>query len=161
SATSCHLTSPKTAAGLPPRTTRVHRRSAGSPTIGLECSIGCAGRSGARRTDNNSKNIQPEGHEEHEEKRLFIMSFVSPGVMFFVCSTSGYDPGLQLAAVVAPSRAVAGTSGRLEKVARLADLLGRTPPDLIEIVVGFLTGEPRQGRLGVGGALLSSLRDVP
>src|SRR5262249_47354199 len=25
----------------------------------------------------------------------------------------------------------------------------------------FLTGEPRQGRLGIGGALLSSLRDVP
>ena len=68
---------------------------------------------------------------------------------------------MQLAEVVSTSRAVASTSGRLEKIAHLAELLGRTPPDHIQIVVGFLTGEPRQGRVGVGMALLSSLRDVP
>src|SRR5262245_15952469 len=68
---------------------------------------------------------------------------------------------MRLADVVATSGTVAGTSGRLEKIAHLADLLARTPPDQIEIVVGFLTGEPRQGRVGVGFALLSSLRDVP
>jgi len=68
---------------------------------------------------------------------------------------------MRLADVVAASASVAGTSGRLEKVGHLADVMKRTPPDEIEIVVAFLTGEPRQGRLGIGMALLSSARDVP
>ena len=68
---------------------------------------------------------------------------------------------MRLAEVVDVSQSVAATSARLEKTARLADLLARTAPDEIEIVVGFLTGEPRQGRVGVGGALLASMRDVP
>jgi DNA ligase 1 len=68
---------------------------------------------------------------------------------------------MRLADIVATSDAVAGTSGRLEKISRLADLLKRTPPDEIEVVVAFLTGEPRQGRMGVGMALLSTMRDVP
>ena len=63
--------------------------------------------------------------------------------------------------VVAASRAVADTSGRLAKIALLADLLKRTPPDELEIVVAYLTGEPRQGRLGIGWAQLSAARDVP
>ena len=68
---------------------------------------------------------------------------------------------MRLFEVVAASNAVAGTSGRLDKVGRLADLLKATPPDEIEIVVAFLTGEPRQGRLGIGWAQLSAARDVP
>src|SRR5262249_39193188 len=68
---------------------------------------------------------------------------------------------MRLAEVVAVSDAVAGTSGRLEKVARLADLLKRTPPEELGILVPFLTGAPRQGRTGVGMALLSRVRDVP
>lgn len=68
---------------------------------------------------------------------------------------------MRLAEIATASTAVASTSGRLEKIGYLADLLTRTPPDEIEIVVGFLTGEPRQGRMGVGGALLTALRDVP
>jgi DNA ligase-1 len=68
---------------------------------------------------------------------------------------------VRFADVVAVSRAVAGTSGRLEKIDRLADLLRRTPPDDIEIVVGCLTGQPRQGRLGIGWALLAPMRSVP
>ncbi len=63
--------------------------------------------------------------------------------------------------VVAASRAVADTSGRLAKIAHLADLLKRTPPDELETVVAYLTGEPRQGRLGIGWAQLSAARDVP
>jgi DNA ligase-1 len=63
--------------------------------------------------------------------------------------------------VVATSAAVAGASGRLEKVAHLADVLKRTPHDQLEIVVSFLAGEPRQGRMGIGGALLSAMREVP
>jgi ATP-dependent DNA ligase I len=68
---------------------------------------------------------------------------------------------VQLADVVAVSRAVAGTTGRLEKIGLLATLLTRVPPGEIEIVVAFLSGEARQGRIGIGGAVLSGMRDVP
>ena len=66
-----------------------------------------------------------------------------------------------LSELVAASGAVAAASGRLEKIAHLAAFLGRLPPDLIPIAVPFLSGAMRQGRIGVGGALLSELRDVP
>ena len=68
---------------------------------------------------------------------------------------------MRFAEVVAASDAVAATPARLGKIGHLAGLLARTPPDLIAIVVGFLIGDPRQGRVNVGMALLSSLRDVP
>jgi DNA ligase 1 len=68
---------------------------------------------------------------------------------------------MRLDAVVDVSRAVAGTSSRLEKVGHLADLLRRVPPDEVAIVVAFLSGEPRQGRMKVGAAVLASARDVP
>ena len=68
---------------------------------------------------------------------------------------------MRLAAVVEVSRAVAGTSGRLEKVGHLADLLRRVPPDEVAIVIAFLSGEPRQGRMKIGGAVLSGLRGMP
>jgi DNA ligase-1 len=68
---------------------------------------------------------------------------------------------MRLAEIVSTSDAVARTSGRLDKIGRLADLLKRTPPDQIEVVVAFLTGEPRQGRMGIGGAALRPMRDVP
>jgi DNA ligase-1 len=55
-----------------------------------------------------------------------------------------------LADVVAASRAVAGTSSRSSKVATLAALLRRLDPDEVSIVTGFLSGVPRQGRVGVG-----------
>src|SRR5262245_8478992 len=67
---------------------------------------------------------------------------------------------MRLSEVVETSAAVARTSGRLEKVGLLAALLAKTPPDELQIVVAFLTGEIRQGRIGVGGAMLSSMRDV-
>ncbi|MGH9142095.1 MAG: ATP-dependent DNA ligase, partial [Vicinamibacterales bacterium] len=68
---------------------------------------------------------------------------------------------MRLIAVVEKSRAVAGTPARLEKIGHLADLLRRVPPDELAIVIGFLSGEPRQGRMKIGAAVLSSLRDVP
>src|SRR5699024_2339783 len=40
-------------------------------------------------------------------------------------------------------------------------LLKRTPPEDLEVVVAILTGEPRQGRLGIGRAQLAPLREVP
>lgn len=52
------------------------------------------------------------------------------------------------------SRRVRETAGRLEKIALLADLLGRVPSGEVEIAVAFLGGSPRQGRIGVGPALL-------
>jgi DNA ligase-1 len=68
---------------------------------------------------------------------------------------------VRLADVVAVSRAVAATPGRLDKTRHLAALLSRTPSELVPVVVGFLIGEPRQGKVNVGMSLLSSLRDVP
>ncbi|HMD33435.1 MAG TPA: ATP-dependent DNA ligase [Vicinamibacterales bacterium] len=68
---------------------------------------------------------------------------------------------MRLSELVAASGAVAAVSGRLEKIAHLAAFLGRVPPDLIPIAVPYLSGAMRQGRIGVGGALLSDLRDVP
>ena len=55
-----------------------------------------------------------------------------------------------LADVVAASSEVGGTSSRTRKVAILADLLRALEPDEVPIAVGFLTGVPRQGRVGVG-----------
>ncbi len=55
-----------------------------------------------------------------------------------------------LADVVEASTAVAGTSSRSRKVAILATLLQRVDPSEVPICVGFLSGVPRQGRIGVG-----------
>jgi DNA ligase-1 len=60
--------------------------------------------------------------------------------------------------LVSTSRAVAGTSARLGKIEQLASLLSRAAPDEIEIVVDYLSGTPRQGRIGVGGARLREAR---
>ena len=45
-------------------------------------------------------------------------------------------------------------SGRLAKIGHLADLLRRAGPDEIGIAVSYLSGEVRQGRIGVGYAAL-------
>ena len=55
--------------------------------------------------------------------------------------------------LVAASAAVASTSARSGKVGILAELLQALQPDEIEAAVGFLSGVPRQGRIGVGYAL--------
>jgi len=55
-----------------------------------------------------------------------------------------------LAAVVTASQRVAATSSRSEKIALLAELLGNLEPDEVAIAVGFLSGAPRQGRVGIG-----------
>jgi len=68
---------------------------------------------------------------------------------------------MRLADVVSVSHAVTQTSGRLEKTSYLADLLKRVPPDEIDVVVPFLSGSTRQGRIGIGWAMISGLRDVP
>ncbi|QXC61167.1 ATP-dependent DNA ligase [Aquihabitans sp. G128] len=52
--------------------------------------------------------------------------------------------------LVTTSAAVGSTSSRLAKSQALADLLVRLAPDEVEPTIGFLVGEPRQGRIGIG-----------
>jgi DNA ligase 1 len=56
--------------------------------------------------------------------------------------------------IVSTSRRVRETSARSEKVRHLAECLRRAEPDGIETVVALLSGEPRQGRIGLGPAAL-------
>jgi DNA ligase 1 len=63
-----------------------------------------------------------------------------------------------LNAVVETSRAVAATRSRKTKIEALAVTLRACEPDEIATVVNLLTGEPRQGRIGVGWATLSAAR---
>ena len=65
-----------------------------------------------------------------------------------------------LAEVVATSAAVGATRARTAKAAALAALLRAAAPDEIEPATAWLTGEPRQGRLGAGWRTLAGL-DVP
>lgn len=55
-----------------------------------------------------------------------------------------------LADVVMASTEVGETSSRSAKIAILAELLQRLGDDEVPIVVGFLSGVPRQGRIGIG-----------
>jgi DNA ligase 1 len=66
---------------------------------------------------------------------------------------------VKLSELVDVSAAVATTPGRLDKIAKLAALLGRLEPDEMAIAIGFLTGWPRQGKLGAGWAAISSARE--
>ena len=65
---------------------------------------------------------------------------------------------MRLGEVVATSEAVRATSARLGKVERLAELLGRLAPAEAAPAVAMLSGEPRQGPVGVGWA---ALKDPP
>src|SRR4051794_20863635 len=73
----------------------------------------------------------------------------------------GHTESVLLADLVATSTAVASTRARSTKTAALADLLGRLAPDEIEPAIGFLTGEARQGRIGVGWATVLRLETAP
>ena len=68
---------------------------------------------------------------------------------------------MRLAELVTTSIEVGKRSGRLDKIGLLADLLGRLSPDEIEIAVAFLSGSPRQGRIGVGMSVIRAASDVP
>ena len=67
---------------------------------------------------------------------------------------------MRLADLVATSAAVAASSGRLDKIGHLASLLTRLRRDEIEIVIPFLIGSTRQGRVGIGQSILSGVRGV-
>jgi DNA ligase-1 len=63
--------------------------------------------------------------------------------------------------LVATSVLVTGASGRLAKIGLLAEFLRRLAPDEIEIAIGFLAGEARQGRMGIGSATILAAKDTP
>ena len=65
---------------------------------------------------------------------------------------------LPLSAVVDASARVAQTSSRLAKRDAIAACIRDADPDDVEIVVAYLAGETRQGRIGVGYATLARLR---
>ncbi len=66
-----------------------------------------------------------------------------------------------LADVVSASRLVGETSSRSRKVAILAELLRTLDADEVPICVGFLSGVPRQGRVGVGYATVYAVEPRP
>ena len=65
-----------------------------------------------------------------------------------------------LAHLVGTSKAVAAVSSRLSKIGHLADLLAQLTPDEVAIAIPFLSGTTRQGRIGIGGALIRQARDT-
>ena len=62
--------------------------------------------------------------------------------------------------LVETSAAVAAASARLAKIGQLAALLRRVDPEEIDIVIAFLSGELRQGRIGIGGSAIREARPV-
>jgi len=70
-------------------------------------------------------------------------------------------PMLMLTDIVAASRDVSATRSRLKKIARLAGILRQAESGELSAAVGFLCGELRQGRLGLGPRTLQRLRAVP
>ena len=60
--------------------------------------------------------------------------------------------------LVLTSAQIAATSSRLRKVELLANFLRALEPNEVSIALGFLTGWPRQGKIGVGWATLDSAR---
>jgi ATP-dependent DNA ligase I len=68
----------------------------------------------------------------------------------------GHNGRVLLAEVAEVSRAVAGASGRLAKIAAIADALRSAGPDEVPIVVAYLSGELPQRQIGVGWAALRS-----
>ncbi len=68
---------------------------------------------------------------------------------------------MQLAKVVETSRQIAATTKRLEKTDLLSQLLRQLAPEEAEIVVAFLSGAMRQGRIGVGYATVQAASVFP
>jgi DNA ligase 1 len=68
---------------------------------------------------------------------------------------------VKLDALVQTSKAVAASPGRLEKIAKLAAFLTQLSTDEVAIAIGFFTGWPRQGKIGVGWATVAEARDTP
>ena len=61
---------------------------------------------------------------------------------------------MRLYDIVTTSRSVRETSARSDKIRHLAACLRHAEPDDIETAVALLSGEPKQGRIGLGPATL-------
>jgi DNA ligase-1 len=61
---------------------------------------------------------------------------------------------MRLYDVVAASRSIGETSARSDKIRHLSACIRRAEPEAIETAVALLSGEPRQGRIGLGPAAL-------
>ncbi|MEO6895911.1 MAG: ATP-dependent DNA ligase [Caldimonas sp.] len=68
---------------------------------------------------------------------------------------------ISLADLVEASGRAAATTSRLAKRDAIAAVLRGAAPDEVEIAVSWLSGETRQGRIGVGWATLAALRGTP
>jgi DNA ligase-1 len=66
-----------------------------------------------------------------------------------------------LADLVAASNEVAATSARSRKIAILAGLLGSLDLGEVPVAVGFLSGVPRQGRVGIGYSTIYGIESIP
>ncbi|MCE9657460.1 MAG: ATP-dependent DNA ligase [Burkholderiales bacterium] len=66
-----------------------------------------------------------------------------------------------LATLVDASAQAAATASRLVKRDAIAAVLREAAPDEVEIAVAWLSGEIRQGRIGVGWSTLATLRGAP
>jgi DNA ligase 1 len=67
---------------------------------------------------------------------------------------------LKLGEVVAASRDVAATRSRKQKTERIGQVLRQLQPQEVRAAVGFLCGELRQGKLGVGYRTLQQLQQL-
>jgi DNA ligase 1 len=68
---------------------------------------------------------------------------------------------VQLLEIVTASRDVASTRSRTKKIARFAEVLATLSLEELPAAVGFLCGELRQGRLGLGHRTLRDLKAEP
>lgn len=73
----------------------------------------------------------------------------------------GRPAGTPLSVLVATSRLLSATSSRSRKVAILAALLRALHPSEVAAGVGFLSGVPRQGRVGIGYATVYGIQSPP
>src|SRR5262245_27114188 len=67
---------------------------------------------------------------------------------------------MRLHALVEASSAVSATRSRLEKISRLAEILGQLTADEIAIAVAYLSGAFPQGRIGLGWAAVAEARSA-
>src|SRR3569833_2189616 len=70
-------------------------------------------------------------------------------------------PSMLFAQLVHTSRLIATHPSRLQKIAPLAELLRLISDEERQVGVSYLMGRLPQGRIGVGGAVLRSLRGGP
>lgn len=68
---------------------------------------------------------------------------------------------MRLADLVAGADRVAATASRTAKRDALAEVIRALEPDEVAAAVGFLMGDPRQGRVGVGWSTVSSVEAAP